>query len=217
MEQGLVIKETEHFVRKTLEGEGSGHDWWHVYKVWKNAVYIGEKEQVNLYVVQLAALLHDIADWKFYGDDETVGPRVAREHLQAFGVEEDVILHVCTIIKHLSFKGVGAEKPMSTIEGNVVRDADRLEALGAIGIARCFAYGGYKGRAIYLPEVKPQLHMTFEAYKKNQSSGINHFYEKLLLLKDLMCTETGKQLALRRHLFMESYLKQFFHEWDGKS
>jgi len=213
MNQEEIIINTKNFVRMTLEGEGSGHDWWHIYKVWKNAINLNNYEKADSFVVQLGALLHDIADWKFHAVD--VGPRIAREHLVSLGVKEEVIEHVCEIIKTVSFKGVGSEKDMATIEGKIVRDADRLEALGAIGIARCFVYGGHKGNPIYVPSLKPRADLKFEEYKK-ETSQINHFYEKLLLLKDLMCTETGKKLAQGRHNFIEVYLKQFFDEWECK-
>ena len=214
MNEELIIEKTRDFVKANLDGEGSGHDWWHIHKVWKNACNIGSKENADMYVIQLAALLHDIADWKFHADTE--GPRVAREHLEKLGVSEEIIEHVCKIINTLSFKGIGSEKIMKTKEGMVVRDADRLEALGAIGIARCFAYGGYKGNPIYVPSVKPRRDLIFEEYKR-ETSQINHFYEKLLLLKDLMLTDTGKKLALKRHKFMEDYLRQFFDEWEGNA
>ncbi len=214
MNQEEVIEKTKEFVKSKLEGEGSGHDYWHIHKVWANAVNIAKEEKADLFVVELGALLHDIADWKFHALD--VGPRIAREHLKSLGVSNEIIEHVCDIIDAVSFKGAGNEKPMKTIEGKIVRDADRLEALGAIGIARCFAYGGYKGNPIYVPNLKVRNNLKFEEYKK-ESSQINHFYEKLLLLKDLMLTETGKKLALGRHEFIENYLKQFFMEWEGKA
>lgn len=210
-----IIRETEEYVRKTLSGEGSGHDWWHVYRVWKNAVFIGKKEQADLFVIQLAALLHDIADWKFNDGDEHAGPRAARAWLEKLQVNESVILHVCQIIGDLSFKGAGVKTPMKTIEGKVVQDADRLDAIGAIGIARAFAYGGHKNREIHDPGVKPEMHATFEAYKKAEGTTINHFHEKLLLLKDLMNTGTAREIASERHLFMEQYLGRFYDEWEG--
>ena len=215
-----ILAKTRHFVRQKLEGESSGHDWWHIDRVRNVALSISKEEKADLYIVELAALLHDIADWKFHQGDGTVGPKVAREWLQSLGADEQTISHVCDIIKTISFKGSGVPTPMNSKEGMVVQDADRLDALGAIGIARTFAYGGSKGRAMYDPRHKPQLHQSFEAYKndKDDKDGhtINHFYEKLLLLKDRMNTETGKRLALQRHQYMEQYLEQFYREWEGR-
>ena len=214
MNKELIIEKTKDFVKIKLEGDGSGHDWWHIYNVWNNAKHINSYENADGFIVELGALLHDIADWKFHSVD--VGPRMAKENLESLGVDKNTIDQVCEIINTISFKGAGNEKPMKTIEGKIVRDADRLEALGAIGIARCFAYGGHKGNPIYVPDLKVRDNMKFEEYKK-ESSQINHFYEKLLLLKDLMLTETGKKLAHGRHAFLEEYLKQFFLEWEGKA
>lgn len=210
-----VIDKTVEFVKNKLEGEGSGHDWWHIYRVWKSAIYLARMEGAGLYTVELAALLHDIADWKFHNGDENVGPQVAGAWLRELSVDEEIITHVCDIIRHLSFKGAKVATQMSTLEGMVVQDADRLDAIGAIGIARTFAYGGNKGREMYNPEIKPELHESFEQYKKNSGPTINHFYEKLLLLKDMMNTETAKELAKERHEFMEDFLKQFYKEWEG--
>lgn len=212
-----IVTVTSQYIRKKLEGEGSGHDWWHIYRVWNLAKLIGRDEQADLFVVELAALLHDIADWKFYGGDEEIGPRLAREWLEKQRVDEQVIEQVCDIIVGISFKGAGVATKLKTIEGQVVQDADRLDALGAIGIARCFAYGGHKGREIYNPNIKPQKHQTSEEYKKSSSPSVNHFYEKLLLLKDLMNTNAGKRFAEKRHKFMELYLKEFYSEWRGES
>lgn len=202
-------------VKERLAGEGTGHDWWHIYRVWKMAEHIGTEERSNMLVVRLAALLHDIADWKFHDGDDTVGPKVAREIMEKHGLQEDVMKHVCGIIAESSFKGAGVPTVPSTLEGKIVQDADRLDAIGAIGIARTFAYGGHKGRLMYDPAVKPVMHETKEAYAKNQSPTINHFYEKLLLLKDLMNTDSARRLAEDRHSFMEEYLEQFFKEWEG--
>lgn len=217
MEKEKIILQTTAFVKEKLSGEASGHDWWHVWRVWKTALYMCEKENANTFVVQLAALLHDIADYKFHGGDDSVGPRVARDWLESLAVEEEVIAHVCTIIKDASFKGAHVTSHMSTIEGKIVQDADRLDAIGAIGVARAFAYGGHKGREIYNPDIPPHMHNSFEEYKNNHSPAINHFYEKLLLLKDLMNTETAKRMAQERHAFMERYLEQFYTEWEGKA
>lgn len=216
MDKNEILKKTEEFVRKQMESESSGHDWWHIYRVWKTAIHIGKEEKADLFIVELAALLHDIADHKFHGGDLTVGPRVAGEWLEGLSVDKEVIANVCEIIKDISFKGAGVETPMRTQEGMVVQDADRLDAIGAIGIARAFAYGGYKGLEIYNPDIKPAEHETFEQYKNNKGPSINHFYEKLLLLKDLMNTKTAKKIAEERHQFMEQYLDRFYKEWEGE-
>lgn len=210
-----VIAATAEHVKAKLSGEGSGHDWFHVERVWKNARHIGAGEQVDMFVVELAALLHDIADWKFAGGDDSAGPREARVWLESLKVDARRIAHVCDIIKNLSFKGAGVKSEMRTREGMVVQDADRLDALGAIGIARAFAYGGHKGSELYNPDVKPEFHASFEEYKRSRGNTINHFYEKLLLLKDLMNTETAKRLAEQRHKVMEDFLEQFLAEWNG--
>jgi len=218
MDQKEIISKTADYVRSVLDKEGSGHDWWHIYRVWKNAIHIGEKENADMFVVEIAALLHDIADWKFNDGNDEAGPKVAREWLESLkDVDEKAISHVCLIIKNLSFKGAGEKSKIDTIEGMVVQDADRLDALGAIGIARTFTYGGYKGREIYNPEIKPEFHASFEEYKKNESPSINHFYEKLLLLKDLMNTKTGKEIAEGRHKYMEGFLERFYAEWEGEN
>lgn len=215
MNKTRIIQQTADYIRERLSGEGSGHDWWHVYRVWKNAIHIADSEHADLFVVELAALLHDIADWKFHDGNDDIGPRLAREWLKKLMTDEIVILHVCQIIKDISFKGSGVSAPMKTIEGMVVQDADRLDAIGAIGIARTFAYGGSKGREMYNPEINPENHETFEQYKKSQGPTINHFYEKLLLLKDLMNTAAAKQIAEHRHRIMEEFLIEFFKEWEG--
>lgn len=216
MEKGQAIEKTVEFVKSSFENAEGSHDWWHVYRVWQNAIHIAEQEKADLLVVQLAALLHDIADWKFHHGDDTVGPRLAKEWLKKLSVDEEIIAHVCEIIQGLSFKGAGVKTQMSTMEGMVVQDADRLDAIGAVGIARAFAYGGHKGREIYNPEIKPEHHKSFEQYKNSMSTTINHFYEKLLLLKDLMNTETARKIAEKRHAFMELYLQTFINEWEGK-
>jgi uncharacterized protein len=216
MDKDQIIIQTTEYIKTKLMGEGSGHDWWHVYRVWKNAIHIGKQESVDLFVVELAALLHDVADWKFHDGNEEIGPQVAKDWLESLGVDEKVISHVCQIIKDISFKGAGVVTAMKTTEGMVVQDADRLDALGAIGIARTFAYGGSKNREMYNPEINPEMHASFEQYKNSQGTSINHFYEKLLLLKELMNTATAKQIAEKRHAVMEDYLQQFFQEWEGK-
>jgi len=216
MDKNDVIKKTKDYVRDTLGGESSGHDWWHVYRVWKIAQHIGEKEHADMFIVETAALLHDIADYKLHGGDEEIGPRTAREWLESLQVSESEIEHICNIIRNLSFNGANVKTEMPTKEGMIVQDADRLDALGAIGVARTFAYGGHKGREMYDPNIKPVMHSSFEEYKKNNSPTINHFYEKLLLLKDLMNTDIAKQLATGRTKYMEEYLDKFYKEWEGK-
>ena len=215
MEKELIVIQTADFMKSELTGEGSGHDWWHVYRVWKNAVQIAKREDVDMFVVELAALLHDIADWKFNDGNEDIGPQLAREWLESLNVEENEISNVCQIIQDISFKGSGVVTNMKTQEGKIVQDADRLDAMGAIGIGRAFAYGGSKGREMYNPELMPEKHISFEQYKKSQSSSINHFYEKLLLLKELMNTETAKKIAEKRHVVMVNFLDDFFQEWEG--
>jgi uncharacterized protein len=216
MDKEQIIDKTAEYIKERFAGEGSGHDWWHVYRVWKNAIHIGKYEKVDLFVVELAALLHDVADWKFHDGNEDIGPQLAREWLEKLCVEENIISHVCQIIQDISFKGAGVATNMKTTEGMVVQDADRLDAMGAIGISRAFAYGGSKGREMYNPDVKPEKHDSFEQYKKSQGTSINHFYEKLLLLKDLMNTETAKKIAGKRHVVMEAFLHEFFREWEGE-
>lgn len=203
-------------MQQLLSGEGSGHDWWHILRVWNNAKTIAAREQADLFIVELAALLHDIGDHKFHNGDETVGPRMARAWLEQQAVPEETIVHVCSIIQQLSFKGAGTSSHMPTLEGQIVQDADRLDAIGAIGIARTFAYGGHKNREIHNPTIAPELHTSFAQYKSSTAPTINHFYEKLLLLKDRMHTETAKEMAAGRHAHMEAYLEQFFAEWQGE-
>lgn len=214
--QKEIIDAVSLEVMKELKDQESGHDWFHVMRVWKNARMITAEEHVDPFVVELGALLHDIADWKFYDGDETVGPRRAREILQRHAVADEVIDQVCEIILTMSYKGAGVPTPMKTKEGEVVQDADRLDAIGAIGIARTFTYGGHKNRPMYDPSIPPIIHQDKEAYKKNVGPTINHFYEKLLLLKDRMNTQTGRRLAEERHAFMEKYLEQFLKEWSGE-
>ncbi len=200
-----------------MQGESSGHDWWHIYRVWQSSLYIGARENVDSDVVQLAALLHDIGDWKFHAGDESVGPRLAREWLQSLDVAENIITHVCTIIANLSFKGADVKAAPLSLEGQVVQDADRLDAIGAIGIARAFAYGGSKGREMHDPEAQPVMHATFEQYKAARGTTINHFHEKLVLLKDRLNTPTARTLAEQRHAFMIEFLDQFNAEWNINS
>ena len=202
-------------VRAKLQGEGSGHDWWHVHRVWKMAQRIGAEEAADMPVVSLGALLHDIADWKFHGGDDTVGPRVALEVLARHGVSPEIAGRVAQIVEEISFKGAGVPSVPTTLEGGIVQDADRLDAIGAIGIARAFAYGGFKGRALHEPGIAPVPHASKEAYAANQGPTINHFHEKLLLLKDRMNTAAGRALARERHRFMEEYLERFHKEWEA--
>jgi uncharacterized protein len=217
MTEQELINQTAQYVREVLKGSESGHNWFHIERVWKNAKLIGKSEQVNMLVVELAALLHDIADSKFHDGDETIGPKMAHTFLSGLNVEESVIKHVTNIINHISFRSGYEQASFSSEELKVVQDADRLDAIGAIGIARAFHYGGFKNREIYDPAVVPDLNMTKEAYKKSTAPTINHFYEKLLLLKDKMNTQTGRRLAIDRHQFMETYLQQFYREWNGES
>ena len=210
-----VIENTINFVKKQLENAESGHNWFHMERVYNNALLIAKEETCDLEVVQLAALLHDIADSKFHDGDETVGPKVARAFLSSENVSVETINHVVLIIENISFKGGNFEKKFTSKELEIVQDADRLDAIGAVGIARTFNYGGYKNREIYNPEISPNLTMSKEEYKNSTAPTINHFYEKLLLLKDKMNTETGKKIAQQRHDFMETFLEQFYNEWNG--
>ncbi|WP_323787346.1 HD domain-containing protein [Psychroserpens sp.] len=210
------IKLTEAFVKTTLESAEGGHDWFHTLRVFKNSLLISKNEKVNDYIVALGALLHDIADSKFHNGDEAIGPQKAREFLFIIDVDSETIEHVVSIIENISFKGGNVTKSFSSIELDVVQDADRLDALGAIGIARTFNYGGFKNRKLYDPSIAPDMHMTKEVYKASTAPTINHFYEKLLLLKDRMNTKTGMQIAESRHKFMETFLQQFYAEWNGE-
>lgn len=213
MDKKEIINSTITFVKETLKGAEGGHDFFHVERVYKNALLIAEKEDVDEFVVALGALLHDIADSKFHDGDETVGPKKARFFLETKKVNDDVIIHVENIITNISYKGGNFKQQFKSAELDVIQDADRLDAIGAIGIARCFNYGGFKNREIYNPSILPNLSMTKEEYKKSKAPTINHFYEKLLLLKDKMNTNTGRKIAQERHDFMEVFLKQFFIEW----
>jgi uncharacterized protein len=212
----MIIENTITFVKNQLQNAESGHNWFHVERVYKNAMLIAKTESCNLLVVQLAALLHDIADSKFHNGDETIGPKTARNFLESQNVDEETILHVVQIIENLSFKGGNFQKTFRSKELDIVQDADRLDAIGAIGIARTFNYGGFKNREIYNPEIAPNLSMNKEEYKNSTAPTINHFYEKLLLLRDLMITETAKKIAAQRHQFMETFLAQFYAEWKGE-
>ena len=211
-----LIDNTIAFVKRELQNAEGGHDWFHIERVWKNALLIADGEDCDLEVVQLGALLHDIADSKFHNGDESVGPRTARKFLETQSVDESIILHVIAIIENISYKGGNFERKFHSKELDIVQDADRLDAIGAIGIARCFNYGGFKNRTLYNPDIVPNLGMSKQEYKNSESPTLNHFYEKLLLLKDKMNTQTGKQIALQRHQFMEDFLSQFYDEWKGR-
>lgn len=215
MNQNDIIQRTADFIKQEFGSDSSGHDWWHIYRVWKNAIAICEREKADPFIVELAALLHDLDDWKFSKDgDET--PHRAKAWMDSCGLEPKINQAVCEIIMHVSYKGAGVENKMKTLEGFIVQDADRLDAIGAIGIGRAFAYGGYKNRPMYDPETSNQMHATFEEYKNSKSATINHFYEKLLLLKEKMNTATAKQIAEGRHEVMVKFLEQFMLEWEGK-
>lgn len=211
-----LINNTIAFVKQQLEGAEGGHDWFHIERVYKNSLLIAKEEECDLTVVQLGALLHDIADSKFHGGDESVGPKTARTFLESQNTSEEIIVHVINIIENISFKGGNFEKKFNSKELEIVQDADRLDALGAIGIARTFNYGGFKNRVLYNPDIQPNLNMNKEEYKKSDSPTLNHFYEKLLLLKDKMNTSTGLKIAEERHKFMEQFLSQFYAEWEGQ-
>jgi uncharacterized protein len=211
-----IINKTIVFVKEKLANAEGGHDWFHIQRVYKNALLIANGEECDQTIIKLGALLHDIADSKFHEGDETLGPKMARDFLESEFIPESVIAHVIQIINNISFKGGNVEKQFSSIELDIVQDADRLDALGAIGIARAFNYGGFKNRAMYNPQIAPNTHMTKEEYKNSQAPTINHFYEKLLLLKEKMNTETGKQIAHERHRYMQGFLSQFYAEWDGE-
>ncbi len=219
MSETEIIDNTIAFVKETLKGAEGGHDWFHTHRVFLNAKLISQREDVNDFIVSLGALLHDIADAKFYDGDETIGPKKAAAFLLSQDVDSSVIEHVINIIEHISFKNSFSTTSVqfSSKELEVIQDADRLDAIGAIGIARCFNYGGFKNREIYNPQIEPKLNMTKEEYKKSTAPTINHFYEKLLLLKNKMNTKTGKRIAKERHHFMENYLEQFYAEWNGKA
>lgn len=220
MDQEIVIQKTMDFVKEVLSDAEGGHDWWHTFRVWKLSKHIAQTETVNLFIVELGALLHDIADSKFYDGDEEVGPRKARDFLSSLDVEEKVIVHVENIISNISFKGGKHIQKFKSPELDVVQDADRLDGIGAMGIARTFSYGGSKNRAIHNPNNKAKINMSKEEYVKEsilcESTSINHFYEKLLLLRDRMNTTTGKSMAEHRHKYMEQFLDEFYKEWNGE-
>lgn len=216
MDQQEIIENTIVFVKEKLKNAEGGHDWFHIQRVLNNAKLISRGESADFFVVSLGVLLHDIADYKFHNGDEKKGPEMATNFLKDQKVPDEVIAKVVYIIENISFKGGNEERNSGSIELDIVQDADRLDALGAIGIARTFNYGGYKGRKLYDPAFAPNLSLTKEEYKNSTAPTINHFYEKLLLLKDRMNTETGKKLAEDRHRYMETFLKQFYAEWNGE-
>ena len=216
MNKETIIQKTIDFVKEVLSNAEGGHDWWHIYRVWNLSKYIAKTENVDMFIVELGALLHDIADSKFHDGDEEIGSRKAREFLSSLNVDKEVIVHIENIIANISFRGGKHIQKFKSPELDVVQDADRLDAMGAIGIARTFNYGGYRGREIYNPEIKPNLNMAKEEYKNSNAPTLNHFYEKLLLLKDRMNTNTGKSMAKHRHKFMEQFLDEFYKEWNSE-
>jgi len=215
MNKNQIIKNTIEFVKETLQDAEGGHDWWHIYRVWNNAKKINKSEKADLLIVELGALLHDIADSKFNNGDEEIGPQKAKQFLESQLLEKISIEHIVKIIQNISFKGGNFIQDFRSIELDIIQDADRLDAIGAIGIARTFNYGGFKNRALYNPDIPPQLNMSKEDYKNSTAPTINHFYEKLLLLKEKMNTNAGREMAEQRHLFMEQYLNQFYSEWEA--
>lgn len=212
-----LIDTTAAHVRSQSAGESSGHDWWHIHRVWRNAQAIAAGEDVDVVVVELAALLHDIADWKFHDGDLEAGPRAAREWLSGLGAADDLVAAVTDIVGRVSYKGAGVADDMPLLEGRVVQDADRLDAMGAIGIARAFAYGGHAGRPIHDPGMEVELHASAEAYVASRAGSLNHFPEKLLLLRDRMHTGTARRIADERHAFMEAFVERFLREWEGQA
>lgn len=216
MDKQKILQKTKVYVKQKFSGEGTGHDWWHIYRVWQMARRIGKQEKADLFIVELGALLHDLADFKFHRGSDSLGSKKAGAWLKSLGVGQTTIKKVGHIIDNVSFKGAGVKSKMQSLEGKVVQDADRLDAIGAIGISRAFAFGGSKHRPLYEPQVKPKYHKTFAAYKKGSASTLNHFYEKLLHVKDLMHTKTAKKIAQQRHQYLADYLKRFLAEWSGK-
>lgn len=220
MKESEIVENTIAFVKETLKEAEGGHDWFHIQRVYLNSEQIARGEDVDILVVSLGALLHDIADAKFYNGDESVGPKIAKRFLESLGVDPGTITHVINIINNISFKNSlskNGRPKFDSKELQIVQDADRLDAMGAIGIARAFNYGGFKNREMYNPDIAPNLNLTKEEYKKSKAPTINHFYEKLLLLKDKMNTHTGKKMAEERHKYMLDFLKQFYKEWNGQS
>jgi uncharacterized protein len=214
MERKEIIEKTILFVKEKLDGDSSGHDWWHIFRVWNMAKTISKKEGGDLFIIEMAALLHDIADWKFY-ENEDEGLQVILDFLAVLDLDKRIIDRIIEIVKNVSYKGAGVKDKMISIEGKIVQDADRLDAIGAIGIARTFAFGGKYGNEMHNPDLKSKIHKSFDDYKKDKGSTINHFYEKLLLLKDRMHTNSAKQIAEQRHSYMEVFLEQFYGEWES--
>lgn len=211
--QKNILENTEKHIRKTFDGEGSGHDWWHIYRVKQAALKLGQREGGDLFVIEMAALLHDLDDWKLGGDENASR---AKKWLSEQEVDTEYKSRILEVISQVSYKGAGVETPADSIEARIVQDADRLDAIGAIGIARTFAYGGNKNRLMFDPAIKPEMHQDFETYQKTTGPTINHFYEKLLLLKDRMNTASARKMAQERHQFMEEFLQRFFLEWEGE-
>lgn len=209
-----IIEATKKFVKQQLPIDSTGHDWQHAFRVWTIAKHIAIIENANTLIVELAALLHDIADWKFHNGDEAKGTLIAQEFLSRQCLDKDSIDAVCNIISSISYKGSHSPTLFLTLEGQIVQDADRIEALGAIGIARAFAYGGFKNQPLYDPNLLPNTHHTFEQYKDSKNTTVNHFYEKLLLLKDKMHTQTGRSMAEHRHKFLKNYLEQLLSDFS---
>ena len=213
MEPIAIILNTENYIQAVFQQEGSGHDWWHIHRVRQLALFIAEKEGADLFVVEMAALLHDLDDWKLSGENSQQSGKT-RVWMQELNLDSTLAQRILDVIDEVSFKGAGVENKATSQESKAVQDADRLDAMGAIGIARTFAYGGHKGRPIYDPGIEPVFHQSFEAYKNGNAPTINHFYEKLLLLKDRMNTETAKEMAENRYRFMNIFLEEFFNEWN---
>lgn len=216
MDLKLLIEEIECQVKSEFEGEGTGHGWFHIDRVRKNAIFIAKSEGAEIGIVELGALLHDIADHKFHDNNLDAGPQRARDMILNTGGDKELAKRVSILVSEVSYKGAHEETSTSSLEAAAVQDADRLDALGAIGIARAFAYGGSRQRELYNPNKKPILHDSFLAYAKSEGTTVNHFYEKLLLLKDRMLTKTGKKMAEKRHRYMEEFLKTFYAEWNSK-
>ncbi len=215
MSHQALIDQTAEEIKTRFSGEGNGHDWWHIHRVWMMSKRIHQTESGDLLVIELSALLHDIADWKFSGNDDFAGGRESRKWLESLNAPEPIITCVVDIVDHVSYKGSDVPTPMSTIEGEIVQDADRLDAIGALGIARCFAYGGSKGRLMHDPDadLTPK---SAEAYRTDKSTSLQHFYDKLLLLKDRMNTQSARSIAEGRHIFLQVYAEQFLEEWDAR-
>ncbi|MCA9486164.1 HD domain-containing protein [Candidatus Woesearchaeota archaeon] len=211
-----IIEKTVEFVKRELDGAEAAHDWWHIYRVWNLAKHINKTESADVLTVELGALLHDIADAKFHEGNEDIGPLKAREFLSSLEIDGKIIEHIENIIKNISYRKSLEGQDFKSLELDIVQDADRLDAIGAMGIARTFTYGGSKGRELYNPNIKPNLSMTKDEYKKSTAPSLNHFYEKLLLLKDKMNTKTGKKMAEHRHKIMEEFLTEFYKEWEGE-